>query len=520
MKRTKTLAILTTTAALLTAALVSPAEPATATSRPDLLPDCAYGTSVPGIRGGEKGVVTRDAWAYADRVGGTAEERLDAARTFAAAEAAYFYGLSSVELHATVKSFRVRNTMLTPATLATPDSRSVVLPNNDTIYSTSWVDLLAGPLVLDVPDSDGRFYNFHFMDAYTNSFAYVGAGATGTRGGSYAIVPPGWTGTLPDGLSGTIQSPTNTIWLLGRTLVEDAADLENAKALAQKYTLTPAAAWSTGARGASVVLTSQNKREKPVTPTGTDFIATLNQLLVIDPPPPSQRCAVEALSPAGVEWPEPSAADQAAAAASYQASEPTGSQEDTPTNAAIAAGTATASALLDDRRIIQDAGTSYDGWSIPGDWIGDYGKKYLGRAFVARNGLGANTPDIAMYPQSIEDDRGRALTGKHRYRITFQPGQLPPVKSFWSLTMYGADRFLVDNEIDRYSIGDRTEGLRRNADGSLTIYLQHRRPGTAVGRANWLPAPAGAFRVTMRLYLPRASALTGAWKLPPMRRVG
>lgn len=471
--------------------------------------------------GASEALIARDAWAYADEVGGTGEERLATARTFAAAQAAYFYGLPLLNIHATVRGFAARNTMLTRASLSGPENRQVVSPNNDTIYSTAWVDLLAGPLVLDVPDSGGRFYNFHFMDAYTNSFAYVGSGATGTQGGSYALVPPGWDGELPDGLDGTITSPTNTVWLLGRTLVDGAEDLEAASALARQYTVTPAAAWSTGVRGASVVLDGGLGlgREKPADPTGTDFVDKLNQLLTVDPPPASQRCAVEALAGAGVVWPEPTPAEQAVANATYRAA-PRENADDTPTEAAIAAGTRAADLVLDDQRLVEEAGTSYGGWTVPGSWIGDYGTKYLGRAFVTRVGLGANTPEIAMYPQSIRDSRGEALTGRHEYRITFPEGGLPPVRAFWSLTMYASDRFLVDNEIDRYSIGDRTDGLRRNPDGSLTLFLQHERPTTAIGRANWLPAPEGAFRVSMRLYLPRESALSGRWRLPPVQRVG
>jgi hypothetical protein len=151
-------------------------------------------------------------------------------------------------------------------------------------------------------------------------------------------------------------------------------------------------------------------------------------------------------------------------------------------------------------------------------WIGDFGRQFLGRAVIATDLLGANVPRIATYPTSYRDGRGRLLDGRHGYTITFPKGHLPPVRAFWSMTMYQRDNFLYDNEIDRYAVGDRDRGLRRNADGSLTIVVQHARPRTAKARANWLPAPAGSFHLILRLYLPRRAALDGTYRIPPFVR--
>lgn len=491
-------------------------------TRPDLLPDCAYGASAPGLRSFESRV-QRAAWAYADgQAGVSSAERLTAARTFAAAEVAYVYGLPLVELHDTVRQFRFRNTIVSIAALTTPETKRVVSPNVDTAYSVGWLSLTQGPLVIDVPNTHRRFYTFQFMDAFTNSFAYVGSGVTGTKAGSYMLVPPGWSGDVPEGVH-VLHSPTNTIWLLGRTLVDDAADLQRVKPLLEKYTATPLDAWRLGVRGKSIVFDSPPPQpEKPKTPQGTDFVATLDQETTIDPPPSAQGCVLKALAPAGVEQPDTSPGAVAAADTANQLGNPPGSNTDTPQNRAVGAGTSAAVKLIrgaaNHYRATTSAGNR--GWSVMVDrWIGDFGRKYLGRAVIATDLLGANVPRIATYPTSYSDRRGRPLDGRHRYTITFPKGHLPPVRAFWSLTMYKRDDYLYDNAFDRYAVGDRDRGLRRNANGSLTIFVQHTKPRDTKARANWLPAPAGSFHLILRLYLPKRSALNGTYRIPPFVRV-
>ena len=148
--------------------------------------------------------------------------------------------------------------------------------------------------------------------------------------------------------------------------------------------------------------------------------------------------------------------------------------------------------------------------------IGNYGTDYGTRTAVAMIGLGALPPKEAMYPNAMLDGDGRPLSGDNRYRIHFPPGQTPPVDAFWSLTLYDADGFLVDNLIGRYTLGDR-DALHFNGDGSLDILIQHAAPEAP--KANWLPAPAGNFAVTMRLYLPQATVLDGSWRIPPLERM-
>jgi hypothetical protein len=152
------------------------------------------------------------------------------------------------------------------------------------------------------------------------------------------------------------------------------------------------------------------------------------------------------------------------------------------------------------------------------DTMGVYGNFYAKRAIVAMVGLGANSPEDAVYPSLQTDGDGHPLTGQARYLLHFDHDQLPPVDAFWSVTMYDAKGFHVDNALGRFAIGDRDD-LVYQPDGSLDLYLQHESPGPE-REPNWLPAPEGRLGVTMRLYAPRRSVLTGRWSPPPVRRVG
>jgi hypothetical protein len=348
--------------------------------------------------------------------------------------------------------------------------------------------------VLDVPDTAGRYYVIQLLDAYSNTFAYVGRRTTGTRAGSYVVVPPGYRGSLPAGVE-RIQSPTNLVWVLGRTLVRDAADMPAVAALMGGYRFTALSDWLAGGRQAPLVLGGFPALSEVEIPKGAAYFAALNEVLRTDPPPRRDRCALKAFARAGVGPGSAGAAPEAAAA--------------------VRAGRRIVARA--ERRANRFGVERNNGWLLPGPYVGAYGRNYLGRAVIATAALGANTRPETVYPLAVDDSRGRPLSGRHRYTIRFARGQLPPANAFWSLTMYGADRYLVDNPIDRYAIGDRTAGLRRGRDGSLTIRVQRVRPRGAAA-ANWLPAPAGRFRLALRVYEPRRPVLDGRWRPPPVRR--
>ena len=495
---------------------------AMAVSSPAPLPACVYGEPVPGLPGFERAQIERDARRYgALQVGMSPADRAALSQTFAAAASAYVFGLGLVNVHETVKRFQVRNLLTSIDALSTPSNRAVVSPNVDTAYTVGWIDLTSGPVVISVPDTGGRYYTIQLMDAYSNSYAYIGAGSTGTRAGDYALVPPGWGGTLPAGVK-AIQSPTNTVWLLGRTLLNGVSDEAAVKPILQKIVATPLAEYELGQRGVANVEDSYPATNPIVTPSGTSFIATLNQELTIDPPPAADDCAVEAMAPAGVVLPHPSTLDSTAADYENGAGDPSGSSADTPANQAIVSG------IADGKQIVGAAATALEsaaarrthGWEVLGNWVGNYARLYLGRAIVATSLLGANVPRQALYPADYQDVTGRPLTGARRYTLTFARGKLPPVGAFWSLTLYGPDNYLYANQIDRYEIGDRTPGLVRGAGGSLTISIQHAQPTSRTARANWLPAPAGGFHLILRLYEPKPPALNGRWHIPPVVGTG
>ncbi len=378
--------------------------------------------------------------------------------------------------------------------LATPATRTVTAPNNDTLYSSAWLDLAPGPLLLHVPDAAGRYYSLAFMDFYTNNFAYVGRRTTGTRAGDFAIVGPRWQGDTPAGTP-VIRSPTNAVWLLGRFLVNGDEDLPAVHALQDQLSLRPLAG-AAPSRGYGTT-----PRPDPADPWS--YLAAVNAALTENPPPARDRQMVEAIAQIGLG---PNVSFDAARFSAEQ-------------RAALLAG------LAAGKREVETAVTPMTGgkgdWARPRADLGNFGTDYFFRAIVAQVGLAALEPQEAAYLHPTGDAAGRPLDGSHRYLLHFLKGALPPVDAFWSLTMYRVDpdqrRFLVANPINRYSIGDRTKGLVYNADGSLDLYIQHGSPGAAKA-SNWLPAPAGPFVLSLRAYQPRPELLSGGYRVPALER--
>jgi hypothetical protein len=368
------------------------------------------------------------------------------------------------------------NTFVHVRELGTPDLRLIIRPNNDTLYSSAMVDLRGGPLVLHVPATHGRYYSLQFMDAYTNVFAYVGRRTTGVEAGDFVVVGPGWTGALPAGLP-RIDSPTSWVWILGRTLVDGPEDLAAVHGLQDQLTLAPVA-------GPAPTL--------PPPPVTADAalatFAAIGEALAINPPPPAEAGTVARFS-ALFDTDAVSRLDHAAIKVAIPATE----------------------------RLL-DLGIKYrlplrNGWAFSTE-LGAYGTDYGTRAAVAKYGLAANKPEEGLYMSATVDGAGKPLSGARRYELRFPAGGTPPVDAFWSVTLYGDDGFLVANPLARYSIGDRTRGLTRDADGGLTIRIQHEAPEGP--EANWLPAPASTFNLVMRAYQPRPELLDGTYVMPPV----
>jgi hypothetical protein len=380
------------------------------------------------------------------------------------------------------------NRLVSIAATTTPAQTLVVQPNVDTAYSVAKLDLRAGPRIVHVPSMPGRYYSLQLMDAYTNVVGYV-ASRLHDGTGDYAIVGPDWHGAVP-GTAGVLRSPTNDALLLGRTLVRGPGDLPVVAALLGQLTLRGMA--DTTAPGA-IVLPAPPARQPPVLPTGLAFFDAVDQILAADPPPAAEQRALAPLRRFGI----------GAGLVTSTASLPAAVR-----NGLVRA--ATDGPAYIDKLARQRRRQAIRGWSPLDPRIGNAGADYDLRAIVARVGLWANTPQEATYLSASLDDHGRRLNGAHRYALTFATP--PPARAFWSLTMYDQDLHLYANALNRYAIGDRTPGLAHGPHGTLTLVIQHRQP--SAGPANWLPAPAGRFVVTLRLYVPSAAAAAGRWTPP------
>jgi hypothetical protein len=397
---------------------------------------------------------------------------------------------------------------------------TVVSVNNDTIYSIAHLDLGAGPLVLQVPDTAGRYYVLQFVDAWTNNFAYVGSRATGTSAGRYLLTPPGWEGTVPaDAVR--ISCPTRVASIVGRWACAGRDDLPAVAALQQRSSLAPLAGSDAGT-GSDVGSWPDTGTGLPTptagVPVDLELFEKLRVWMRAFPPAPVDVEHQQRFRPMGLlddespfldASPELVKALTAGVAAGQERIE-TLSKAGTvpPVN-----GWHSVPHIFDYNLDFFEVGTLDD----PKWKIADRDEARVTRALAARVGLWGNHGYEAAYAQVFQDSDGLPLSGGHRYRIRLD--SLPPVGAFWSLTMYDIpDYYLVANPINRYSIGDRTPGLHRGPDGSLTLLLQYQAPDDA-DQANWLPAPEGDFRPMMRMYQPGGAVLDGSYRLPPVVRV-
>jgi len=378
-----------------------------------------------------------------------------------------------------------------------------VSPNADTLYSFAWLDLSKEPIVLSLPDTKGRYYVMQMIDAWTDVFAAPGPRTTGMGKRDFAIVGPGFKGKLPAGLK-KIESPTNLLWIAGRTQTNGEADYDAVHTMQKEYKLTPLSAWGKPyTPPAAVPVDPKVSREPPMSQvekmSAQTFFARLNALMQGNPPAARDAGAMKKFAALGIAP----------------------GQKFTLQDLDPAAQSALAKGMKDAQQAIvaeakKPPGKVVNGWMLSYD-LGSYGTKYLYRAAVAWVGLGANLPEDALYPMTRVDGEGKPLTGENKYVMHFTKEQIPPVKAFWSVTMYNGKQAFVENPINRYAIGDRDK-LKFNPDGSLDLYIQHESPGKEK-ESNWLPAPKDGFNLIMRLYWPQKSVLDGTWAPPPVKKV-
>ena len=380
------------------------------------------------------------------------------------------------------------------------DMRAVVRPNFDTLYSSGWIDLTRGPMVVSAPDTAGRYYLLPMLDMWTDVFASPGWRTTGTKAGNFLLVPPKWQGKVPAGFT-RLDAPTPYVWIIGRTKTDGPADYDAVHAIQKGYKITPLSGWGKPpvAVKASIdpsVETKTPPKKQVDTMAGSKYFAYAAELLKLHPPHDTDQPIIARLKRIGFE-----------AGKSFDVA-----KLDASVQKAVDGAPAAAQKLMEWKT--PTLARVVNGWSMNTDTMGVYGNYYLKRAMVAQMGLGANLPEDAIYPLNLADEAGKPLDGANKYAIHFAKDEIPPVDAFWSITLYDAEGFQVANSINRFAVSSWMP-FKRDADGSLTLYFQNESPGSD-RESNWLPAPKGPFNLTMRLYAPRSEALTGLWNPPPV----
>jgi hypothetical protein len=430
----------------------------------------------------------------------------------------YFYPL--VTMDTTRK--QLTNTKGTPGAIGGPpntfnniaefpsaDMKEVVRPNFDTLYSSAWLDLTKEPVVVSVPDTNGRYYLLPMLDMWTDVFASPGWRTTGTGAGHFLVAAAGWRPDLRDRFDefklpeGTqrIDAPTPYVWIIGRTKTDGPSDYDAVHKVQDGYKVTPLSEWGKEPKPVEVkVDPSIDMKTPPKTQVDTAsaeaYFAYAAELLKLHPPHLTDQPILARMKRIGIE-----------PGKSFDLS-----KADPVVQKALSTVARDAQALMAWK--VKSLARVADGWSMNTDTMGVYGNYYLKRAVVAQLGLGANLPQDAIYPLNLVDEDGQPLDGKHNYVIHFDKSEIPPAKAFWSITLYDDKGFQVANGLNRFAVSSWMP-FQYNADGSLDLYFQTESPGKDK-EWNWLPAPAGPYNLTMRLYAPASEALTGKWNPPPV----
>ncbi|PPK37728.1 hypothetical protein CD175_15815 [Pseudomonas laurylsulfatiphila] len=381
------------------------------------------------------------------------------------------------------------------------DFKGVVRSNFDTLYSIAWLDLTKEPLVIAAPDTDGRFYLLPMLDMWTDVFASPGWRTTGTEAGQFLVTPPGWTGTVPAGMS-HLPAPTPFVWVIGRTKTDGAADYAAVHKIQAGYTVTPLSRLGKEPEAVTVKIDPAVDMKTPPkiqvdSMSAADYFTYAAELLKVNPPHSTDQPMLAQIKRLGIEAGKPF---------NMEALDP-------QIQAALQRVPQDAQALMTWK--VPTLARKVNGWSMNTDTMGVYGNYYLKRAIVSQVGLGANLPEDAIYPLNIGDSNGKPLDGANKYVLHFSKGETPPVNAFWSITLYDPQGFQVGNSLNRFAVSSWMP-FKHNADGSLDLYFQNESPGKDL-EANWLPAPKGSFNLTMRLYGPKAEALNGKWSPPAIK---
>jgi hypothetical protein len=371
-----------------------------------------------------------------------------------------------------------------------PKFSAVQSANSDTQYSVTWFDSSKEPYVLHLPKSNGRYYTFQFIDAYTNNFHYASTRTKGSQDQQYALVAPGWTGKLPEGVI-RIDSPTPTGFVIGRWFVASEKDVAAVNKLQRDVTMTPLSSYGKKYTPPKVKVVPAKKYTGDLA-----FFEQLGDTLVLNGAPAADAGLLGLLKNIGLTVDrgfDPSSLSDGEKQALAQAI--------VEGNAMLAAKSAS-------------MGKDVNGWQLSPVLDEYFGTDYLFRAAIGYQAMFVNTPIEAYYPGVFKDTAGNTLDGSAgKYTLTFPKGKTPPVGAFWSTTMYDAKkRLMTANSINRYKIGS-ADKLKAGADGSTTIYIQSDSPGKDK-ESNWLPAPKEPFYMLFRMYQPDIEVLNGQYELP------
>lgn len=446
---------------------------------------------------------------------GPIADLVDGTEDFSIASDAYIYGYPLVTMEMTRRVITnvaaqegSRGPMGTIIKLRQyPDAkfRDVTAPNADTLYTTAFFDVGDEPWVLDQPDMGDRYFLLPLLSGWTDVFDVPGKRTTGGAKKTFLITGPGWSGTVPDGMM-ELKSPTAMVWLLGRIYCTGTPeDYAAVHALQDAFKLQPLSTWGKPYEAPPGKVDPSIDMKKPVRDqvnalSARQYFTLLSDLMKRNPPAPADKPALERFASAGLDLlkgVEPASLNDA-----VDSRLPKHSYERIMFHFVDSDGDM----------------TRENGWSYTIK-AGTYGTDYKQRALVTAIGLGANRPQDAVYPTSLKPSLIESYSGEHKYTLRFAKGELPPVRGFWSLTMYDENMFFVDNPINRYSMSVRTNPAYE-ADGSLVIHIQNESPGKDK-EANWLPAPKGKFHLMMRLYWPDESPptiLDGSWKVPQVEK--
>lgn len=434
---------------------------------------------------------------------------------------AYVYGYALMTSEITRRAF-VNVTAPSPRTLQAPmgqlvsqpmyppaDYKGVTAPNADTLYSVGFVDVSDEPWIFSYPDMHGRYFLFPIYSLWTEVLASPGARTLGTGAQTIAITGPGWSGSLPKGVTQVVTAPTGTVFMIGRVYADGSAEgYASVHALQRAFKLTPLHAWGEDYAPSAGTVEPHAPSPKEIV---RDLIAGMDTQSYF-----GTLASVMGKNPPVLASDQPMVAEMAKIGlVPGQAFDL--SKLGQPMQAALKDVGKLAYAKIDAAQT--KLGRFANGWSIP-EHGGIYGANYLARAAISAFGWGANQLKDAVYPFTRADADGKSLSGANKYIMHFPKGEMPPVDGFWSITMYDTEFYFCPNALDKLTISRRDQ-LRYNADGSLDLYFQHDSPGSS-DEANWLPAPTGDFILMMRLYWPTEkppSILDGGWSPSPVRRV-